>query len=242
MKSDSGDLRYGEAVKLATESEYEFVSYLDSLLSEIDEMPEISGESVTKVANLDADTRHHRPDPTFPNEPDGDFSSVDTDTSDVVSPDPAELPILPPWAHAPFQVLMIEIYGTTFGVPLISLREVLLCSDRPCQLPGQPVWQLGVLCHRDQQVVVVDTARLIMPKHSDRPREEWNLSKGYLLVVGEGEVALLIDKFDSRIKMEKQHIRWRCGSNGRRWMAGIIIDELSVLLDVDGLLSDLEAA
>jgi purine-binding chemotaxis protein CheW len=58
----------------------------------------------------------------------------------------------------------------------------------------------------------------------------------HLLLIGDGLRALAVDRIYNTIRLEKEAIRWRSGTGIRPWYAGIIIEELSVLLDVDGIL------
>jgi purine-binding chemotaxis protein CheW len=56
------------------------------------------------------------------------------------------------------------------------------------------------------------------------------------LLIGDGQRALAVDSIRNTLLVEKQAIQWRSGSGIRPWYAGIIKQELSVLLDVDGVL------
>jgi purine-binding chemotaxis protein CheW len=143
---------------------------------------------------------------------------------------------MPRWAKAPFQVLMFEVWGVTLGVTLASLLGILELREAIYRLPGQSVWQLGILTHRQQKIVVIDTASLIMPERVGPERVNIDLSGSYLLLIGGGEVGLLFDAINTTLKIDNRGVRWRLGSVRQPWLAGIIIERLSVLMDVDGLL------
>ncbi|MEW8333314.1 MAG: chemotaxis protein CheW, partial [Candidatus Thiodiazotropha sp.] len=59
----------------------------------------------------------------------------------------------------------------------------------------------------------------------------------HLLLIGDGQRALAVDTICNTLMVDKEEVRWRSGSGIRPWYAGIIIQELSVLLDVDGILN-----
>ncbi|MEW8587015.1 MAG: chemotaxis protein CheW, partial [Candidatus Thiodiazotropha sp.] len=98
---------------------------------------------------------------------------------------------------------------------------------------GQPSWSLGVIVNREEKVVVINSAKLLMP---ERLGANEAVSPRQLLLVGDGNRALAVDRICNTLLVEKEAIRWRCGAGIRPWYAGIIIEELSVLLDVDGIL------
>lgn len=222
MKSESDVSRIGVTRSELAELEKDFVYHLDNLLAEIDDSDEITAKTMSQVGNRRADMGQNR-------------------VARAISkkkPRPA-LPVSYKWK---IQALMFELCGVTLVTPLISLLNIAQCHTAPSQLPGQPVWRFGVLMHRKQRVIVVDTARLIMPERIDSERKRQPLCVGYLLIVGAGDIALMIDKICTTEKLEKSDIRWRRPSVSQSWIAGIVTNQLSVLLDVDGLLDELKAA
>ncbi|MCW8921438.1 MAG: chemotaxis protein CheW, partial [Sedimenticola sp.] len=103
------------------------------------------------------------------------------------------------------------------------------------QMPGQPDWCMGVLLHRDRRVVVVDIAQLIMPERLDRASEE-RARGSHILIIGNGQFGFACDRLQSPLLLNRDEVRWRRGEGYRPWMAGTVIDQLSVLLDVDAIL------
>jgi purine-binding chemotaxis protein CheW len=92
--------------------------------------------------------------------------------------------------------------------------------------------------NRDEKVVVIDTARLLMP---ERLTGDETSNPQQLLLIGDGDRALAVDGICNTLQIDKEGVRWRHGSHDKPWYAGIIIQELSVLLDVDGVLKLLAA-
>jgi purine-binding chemotaxis protein CheW len=234
-------------------------SYLDTLLSEIDEPPaaetrkqtvrprvKVQSESVTEVrqetrAPHKAETRVEPVPTPRVKEP---LADADTQVREATAiapqakPKPFRTERPPEWADSSFQVLLFKVNGITMGIPLNALMGILNFTGQAKQLPGQPAWSLGIVLNREDKVVVIDTARLLMPERID---PEYLATPQHLLLIGQGDRALAVDTICETRQIEKEQIRWRRGDLSRPWYAGIIIQELSVLLDVDGVLSLLAA-
>ncbi len=234
-------------------------SYLDTLLSEIDappaaETPKRSVRARVKVRSESvAETRLETRAPHIAEtrvEPvpmprvkvplaDADIQVKEpTAIASQAIPEPSRTQRQPEWADSPFQVLLFKVNGITMGIPLNALMGILNFTGQAKQLPGQPVWSLGIVLNREDKVVVIDTARLLMPERID---PQHVAAPQHLLLIGQGDRALAVDAICETRQIEKEQIRWRRGDQTRPWYAGIIIQELSVLLDVDGVLSLLAA-
>jgi purine-binding chemotaxis protein CheW len=208
-------------------------SYLDTLLLEIDELTVTPPKVEVKEPLPDADINYgeHRESPPTP---------IQAPTpKPATSKEESALGLnIPDWVEGAFQVLLFEVNGIKLGVPLASLVGILTFSGEASQLPGQPAWSLGVILNRDEKVVVIDSAKLLMP---ERVGENASIKPRHLLLIGDGRRALAVDGVCNTLLLEKEEIRWRSGSGVRPWYAGIIIQELSVLLDVEGILKMLAA-
>ncbi len=220
----AGQPQLPEMASKIAEPDNALKSYLDTLLSEIDELAVAPPAVEVKEVLPDADITYDE--------------SVDTTVAagsqaQCSEQAPEVQPVVPDWVETEFQVLLFEVNGIKLGIPLASLVGILSYSGEASQLPGQPAWSLGVIVNRDEKVVVVDSAKLLMPERLD---ENTRIMPRHLLLVGDGLRALAVDRICNTLLVEKEAIRWRCGTGIRPWYAGIIIEELSVLLDVDGIL------
>jgi len=220
------------------EPEQAVSSYLDALLNEIDEAPAQQTKTKPKRANV----VEIRPTVTT------------TVVQAVEIPEPADTPVVevaqeqqadaqegvineivvPEWANQPFQALFFKVRGMTLGIPLVALDSIAEWSSELTSLPGQQEWNLGVLVHREQRVVVVDTAQLIAPERLSAAEESRQSS--HVLMVGDGKWGLACDSIQNPQILDKESVRWRRGAGLQPWMAGTVIDQLCILLDVDALL------
>ncbi len=233
-------------------------SYLDTLLSEIDTPPVATPSKPklkTRVApkpQTQTAVRTETPAPPRTESrveplPEVKVKELPAD-ADIQVKDPTAAPLTvpqasreaqqPEWANQPFQVLLFKVNGITMGIPLNALVGILAYQGQAKPLPGQPDWSMGIVLNREDKVVVVDTARLLMPERIDQAQRAM---PQHLLLIGQGDRALAVDTICETLQIDKEQIRWRRGDRFRPWYAGIIIKELSVLLDVDGVLSLLAA-
>ncbi len=143
--------------------------------------------------------------------------------------------IVPEWGGSRFQCLPFKVRGMNLVVPLTALNSITEWDQDLTRIPGQPDWYLGVFVHRDQRVVVIDTAQLIMPERMDKASDKRQRGS-HVLIIGDGRWGLACDSLQSPLTLEPQDVRWRRGEGYRSWMAGTVIDQLSVLLNVDALL------
>lgn len=203
-------------------------SYLDTLLLEIDTIPDksVKVKEPPPVADIIVE---EQTEVTQLSEP---------ELAESVQIQPQQASGLPDWVENEFQVLLFKVNGITMGIPLNALKGILNYSGEASQLPGQPVWSLGVVLNREEKVVVIDSARLLMP---ERLTVDDRVKPQQLLIIGEGDRALAVDSICNTLSIEKDEVRWRSGVPNKPWYAGIIIQELSVLLDVDGVLGLLAA-
>lgn len=136
------------------------------------------------------------------------------------------------WAAEPFQVLMFRLRGVALGVPLRDLDSIARWNGRSTSIPGQPRWQIGLFLHNRKKVSLVDLAGLIMP---ERNATGATAVTGYLLLVGSVRWGLICDSIQRPKLVRAGNVRWNRNRQYRPWSHGIMIDSLSVLLNVSAL-------
>lgn len=155
------------------------------------------------------------------------------DTVETEAGEPTQ--IIPDWGKQPFQSLLFTVRGMTLAVPLAALNSIAEWKQDLTLIPGQPDWCMGILQHRGDRVVVIDTAQLIMPERMAKAADG-RMPGSHILIMSGGRFGLACDKLKHPVMLDADSVRWRRGEGCRPWMAGTIIDKLSVLLDVDAVL------
>lgn len=147
----------------------------------------------------------------------------------------APVEIVPEWGQSTFQCLPFRVRGMNLVLPLTELSSITEWDRELSQIPGQPDWHLGILIHRERRVVVVDIAQLIMPERLAKVSEK-RPRGSHVLMIGDGSWGIACDSLQSPLTLQRDSVRWRRGEGYRPWMAGTVIDHLSVLLKVDVIL------
>jgi purine-binding chemotaxis protein CheW len=217
--------------KTVAKPDVALADYLDTLLAEIDgDVVQTATTTEVKAEIVQADTLVKEVAVT----------EVTTEvTAEPVQEAVAPEPEVPAWAETPFQVLTFSLGKVKLAVPLSNLNGILNLDQQPTQLPGQPDWSLGVVINLDSKVVVVDTQKVLMPEQAVDAIPLSDLK--HLLLIGEGTRGLAVESLQGTEILDQSAIRWRGGQSKHPWYAGIVIDELTVMIDVDGLMEMLAA-
>jgi len=148
---------------------------------------------------------------------------------------------LPEWVEHTIPCLLVDVEGVEVAVPLILLSGISAWDQETLPMPTQPDWHLGVIEYRDENVVIVDTARLIMPEKITQSVEERRENHAsHFLRVGQNQ-ALSCNAIIETISLKQDEVRWRITRKARPWAVGILIERLSVLLDTEELLKEINA-
>ena len=142
---------------------------------------------------------------------------------------------VPDWANGTFQCLLFRLRGMRLALPLSALDSILKWDGRATRIPGQPSWHRGVILYRGNRLVVVDTARLIMPERLP-PATAAVPRNGHLLIVGDGRWGLACDSLQRPVSLRADAVHWRRGGGRAPWVAGTIRERLCALLDMEQLL------
>jgi purine-binding chemotaxis protein CheW len=208
------------------EPEQAVYEYLDSLLKEVEQAP--SAPATT------AEVVEIRPEPP-PQQQEDVEPAPETVEEGVVDAEPEQGAVIPEWAEEPFQCLLFSLRGMTPAVPLLSLDNIMKWEEELSPLPGQPDWHMGIALNRGQQVVVVDTAQLLVPDKLGRAADE--REKGsHILVIGGGGRGLACDSLAKPVTLTKDDVRWSAPGGNRPWVAGTIVEKLCILLNIECLL------
>jgi chemotaxis signal transduction protein len=147
---------------------------------------------------------------------------------------------LPEWVGHTLPCLLVEVENIELAVPLILLNGISVWDQETLTMPTQPDWHLGVIEYRGENVVIVDTARLIMPEKITQTVQERRVNHpSHFLRVGDN-LALSCDEIKETISLKQEEVRWRITRTSRPWAVGTLIDRLCVLLDTEALMQEIE--
>jgi purine-binding chemotaxis protein CheW len=141
----------------------------------------------------------------------------------------------PDWAQEPFQCLIFRVGDITIATPLLALDNIVKWETELTPMPFQPDWHLGVLQNRDDKVVVVDTAKLLMLDDS-QDSAVTRKTGSHILIIGDHRFGLACDSLAKPMFLHKEDVHWSIKHEDRPWMAGTIKEKLTILLDIDELL------
>lgn len=130
-----------------------------------------------------------------------------------------------------FQILLFDVSGVKFAVPLDKLNGILEWSEDLTPMPNRSDWFLGVLAERERQIKVIDIAVLVVPPKFREHHVKKNLQK--IILIGDSHWGLACDAVSEVVTLNRKDVRWRKESSKRPWLAGTVIEHMCALLDAD---------
>lgn len=144
------------------------------------------------------------------------------------------------WSSHGVECLVFSVGGLKLAVPLLLLGGVHeVDADEVKPLMGQPQWYLGMVHKNDQNLQVIDTASFIMPERSLSLAEQ---GFKYLIQLEKTPWTIACQSIDDTVRLEANEIKWRGDRGKRAWLAGTVIERMCALIDVSGLLQQVESS
>jgi len=190
-----------------TEPQQVVMEYLDALLSEID--PEITEQVQAPEIDTLRDAKEIVENSDVP---------VFTEGAETLAEDE-------------FQILLFDVSGVKFAVPLDKLNGILEWSGDISPMPNSADWFVGILVEREQQIKIIDTAVVVVPSKFRVEHVAENLQK--IILIGDSTWGLACNAVSEIITLKQSDVRWRKDSSKRPWLAGTVIEHMCALLDVD---------
>ena len=226
---------------MLADSDAAVYSLLESLLQEVDEPAATRTEPAARIeTQVKTETLLKKPAAEPISKVIEAPVSAELSTPVVTDKMPAETQgSLPDWVSDNFSCLLFDVEGTELAIPLASLNSIAVWDSEALPMPAQPDWHLGVLAHRDNNVIVLDTARLIMPEKIQQTAEERRVQHGSHFLVVNQRWALSCNGIKQTIQLKPEQVRWRPQRTNRMWAVGTLIERLCVLLDADTLIKEI---
>ena len=147
---------------------------------------------------------------------------------------PGEEPATPAWMGQELQAMLFKVAGLTLAVPLVDLNGVVEWDEEKItEMPGHADFYLGLMSHLNQQIPVVDTARLVLPDSKrkllagENPRERVTR----VVLINNSRYGLACDEVNEVVTLKADAVRWRSERTQRRWLAGTVIEHMCALVD-----------
>ena len=218
-----------KAIEIAGELEAESITEMpvEETLAQVEL---ISVSSVTPIESIEAEqvlTESHE-------------EIVAVETGSVVDQPLSSLTDKESWSSQGVECLVFSVGGLKLAVPLLLLggvHEVETSDVKP--LIGQPVWYLGMVNRNEQNLQVIDTASFIMPERAQSLSEQ---GYKYLIQLEKTPWTIACQSIDDTVRLEASEIKWRGDRSKRVWLAGTVIEKMCALIDVSGLLQQVESS
>ncbi len=145
----------------------------------------------------------------------------------------------PAWAQQEFQALTFNIGELKLAVPLIKLGGIHRIDPEPTPMAGRPPWYLGLVAGEYGNVSLIDTALWIMPEKYDIAKAK-GLNYEYIVLLDDTQWGLACSSVDDALTLTENQVKWTPKGSKRPWLAGMMVDEMCALLDVDSLIEMLD--
>lgn len=136
-----------------------------------------------------------------------------------------------PAAANDIQILLFEVAGITLAVPLEQLNGILEWNDEVTSMPNSSAWFMGLLAERGQQIKIIDTGMLVVPSKFRGNHSREDMQK--IILIGDSKWGLACDSVSEVITLSRDKVRWRGENSKRPWLAGMVVDRMCALLDID---------
>ncbi|NVK86941.1 MAG: chemotaxis protein CheW [Gammaproteobacteria bacterium] len=135
-----------------------------------------------------------------------------------------------------FQTLIFDVGKLPLAVPLVKLGGIHAYSEEDVTpLFGTPDWFKGILPAEQGNLLLVDTARFIMPEKY--PQIKDTLEYKYCILLDDSRWALACSNVREAKMLTLDDIRWSEKGTKKPWFAGMVVDYMCALLEVDALIN-----
>jgi len=136
----------------------------------------------------------------------------------------------------PLQFLMFKVGDNLLSIPLIKMSSVIDWTDTltlTC-LPNEPDWLHGILQHREHNVRIVDSSKVLQIRNQNKE------TPSHILILEGESWGLTCDAIENVISLEYDDIQWN-QHVGNSMTLGTIKDSLASLLSPGGIVQSLQS-
>lgn len=143
------------------------------------------------------------------------------------------VPVIPDWGNRVFQAMVFKVGELSLAVPLVELAGVVEWRPDPADNIDVNGFYLGRQPHAGQSVMVFDVARFIFPAERFEalccPEPYSRISR--IILIDKGKIGLACDEVFEVISIQPDQVNWRSEKTRRKWLAGTMLEQLTVVLD-----------
>ncbi len=133
-----------------------------------------------------------------------------------------------------FQTLVFEVSQLPLAVPLVKLGGIVNINQKEITpLVGTPKWFMGLIPHEKGNLMVVDTQKFLMPERSNIEKKPYD----FLIILDDSLWALGCHSVGEAKNLSPEDVRWSSGTSKRPWFAGMVVEYMSALIEVDNLIN-----
>lgn len=217
--------------------------FLDDLLTEdVDDSHPVVDESSTAAGLSDeakaATPSTDGPQPVSPETAETVLSdSVNSGNTLPPFTDDGRIPVLPDWGLQAFQAMVFKVGELSLAIPLTELAGVIKWRPERVEGPSANGLYLGHYQHDDQSVSVVDIARLVFAgnRFDYLIKTEASQRLTRIILINNAKWGLACDAVYEVITIQPTRVNWRSTRTRRQWLAGTLLDDMIVVLDVQSM-------
>lgn len=137
-----------------------------------------------------------------------------------------------------FQTLIFDVGKLPLAVPLVKLGGIHAYSEEDITpIFGTPDWFKGLIPSEHGNIMLVDTAKYIMPEKYDEIKDQ--LDYKYAILLDDTRWALACTHVREAKTLSIDDIRWAQKGTRKEWFAGMVVQFMCALLEVDSLINSL---
>ncbi|WP_444994674.1 chemotaxis protein CheW [Aliikangiella sp. IMCC44359] len=134
-----------------------------------------------------------------------------------------------------FQTLIFQVAKLPLAVPLLKLGGISkITQEDITPLVGTPDWFMGLVPNERGNLMVIDTQKYLMPEQAAN-RDE--IEYQYLIILDDSNWALACHGVGDAKNLTTDDIRWSEKTSKRPWFAGMVVEFMSALIEVDELIN-----
>jgi purine-binding chemotaxis protein CheW len=140
-----------------------------------------------------------------------------------------------------FQTLIFDVGKLPLAVPLVKLGGIHAYSEEDITpIFGTPNWFKGLIPSEQGNIMLVDTAKYIMPEKYEQVKDQ--LQYKYAILLDDTRWALACTHVREAKTLTIDDIRWAQKGSRKEWFAGMVVQFMCALLEVDSLINALYRA